>query len=745
MIKIPNMDIIHCTFALINQILPFVLFLLIPLLYNQTNGYSVIISLIFSAFFSLISSKQYFFLLLFFNLNFHFKVQSWLELQSRFKFQHFLYSRKNQNSNCKINIFKSLETTLGLNVAIMISILIILEEIAIYCVIIKWFFEDITNHFFHFLDKNHQHSECKINNISLNESLIKKTFNHEQVLFKSKSLMTLIQITFSIFYFVMLILPSRLSIKQQSKIRELFSKKKSKIFNIIFGVFFIILICSLLSQTLSLNSSKLVIKCETSFKNSFQSVRVLSFLFLILIFLKIFSGLAFCSAGFFYQLKFDSEKRQKIALTKLEFWKNSLISPKFRLIAIKIVSVVIISLCFIFLLNTFTPFRLLCCTEFYESFLNHPDHGVHIFKKLCFIFVCFYIFFLSHKSVKYSEKVLTKIFTTLFYDINNNNNKDESSIDSVDTQTEEILIDKRKKSEKNYKYLFPSENNSEYYSIFVLCLLSLFFLIFLTKHDLFIFWTISFLVLNLRIVSSVLLVNYFPYQVLVESNTSKAIFFKNKESCPLIKQHFEKTKIYNQNIKEKNELSGYLEEQSIDQIFAEHLGELKTKALSDKDLSFGEKQPNMKSAYKAIIGFISFFVCCIFFNLVFNFFKIDFKEWKNFSYFISLLFGLISFKIIVVIFFLIKNERETIYIKQIKEVSIFLPFNQLLITFFTVFLIFRFDSIQIMIFISIYFIILIFFLVYFKIFSMLVSRRIKKLNLLKNLNFKKNSNIFVIN
>ncbi|RNA31380.1 hypothetical protein BpHYR1_017751 [Brachionus plicatilis] len=453
-----NSQTIQTIANFINQNLPFVLFLLLPFLYNQINGYSVVISLSFSAIFILIST------------------QSWLELRSRFKFQQYLYTRKNQYPKPKITIFNCLETTLGLNFAIIISVLVILNGIALHCMTIKWFFEDITKHLFHFLDENHQHSECTITNDSQIGNSSDTAHIHDHILFKSNKIVVFVEILISILYFIVLIL-----------------------------------------------SSRLIIKCESFFKNSFQST---------------FSGL----------------ERQKKYSTKLKAWKNSSITPKYFLIVIKITSTVLISLGFIFLLNLFTPYRNLCCSEFYESFLNHPDHGKHIIKQFA----------------KYSGSMLTHIFNTLFNDNGINETREESSIENDQNESERI------------------------------------------------------------------------FSILVESDTSKAIFFSNKENYPLIRQQLEKqkTKIYNQKLKEENEMmeEKEMDDQSIDQIFAEYMGELKIKALSDKDLSFGDKQPSMKSAYTAIV--------------------VDLKNWLSYFYFLSILLGLAAVKLVVAILFFFKNTKE---------------------------------------------------------------------------------------
>lgn len=138
---------------------------------------------------------------------------------------------------------------------------------------IKWFFEDIMNHLFHFLDENHQHNECKIDNSSNNYSLVGE--HHEHVLFKSNKTTIIFESLFSILYFMTFIIVYRLSLRHRSKLGAIFSKQKSKIFNIIFALIFLLFIFVILSQTLKLNSFKLIIECESFFKNSFQSVSLI--------------------------------------------------------------------------------------------------------------------------------------------------------------------------------------------------------------------------------------------------------------------------------------------------------------------------------------------------------------------------------------------------------------------------------------------------------------------------------------
>lgn len=466
--------------------------------------------------------------------------------------------------------------------------------------------------------------------------------------------------------------------------------------------------------------------------------------------LKIFTALGIFAAGLFNQLKYDFEKRQNNNSGIQIKWKKFSMSPKYVFVTIKIVWITFVSFFFVSTVNMFTSYRNICCTEFYESLLNHPDHGKHIIKQLCLFFICFYIFFISHKSVKHSGSILTQIFRILFCA----KMEDIENMDQARTSIEDQPISFKKnetnKFENFLNFFYPNENNTEFYVTFVLNLSSLFLIIFLSKHDLFAYWTISFLTLNFSIISSVLLINYFPYQVLVKSDTSKAIFFSNKESVPLINQkENQKTKIYNQTLKEEKILNDEreIDNQSIDQIFAEHMGELKIKALSDKDVSFGEKQPNMKSAYKAIIGFILFVSSSISYNLVLNFFQVNLNNLLNFFYFLTILIGLVLINFIISIIFFLKNTKETIFVKKLNDSTFLLPFNQLLLIFFSIFLIFRFDLKLINIFVMTYFSFLFSLFIYFKLFSIYFVKKIQKQIFRRDIQqtYIKDSNIFIIN
>jgi hypothetical protein len=144
----------------------------------------------------------------------------------------------------------------------------------------------------------------------------------------------------------------------------------------------------------------------------------------------------------------------------------------------------------------------------------------------------------------------------------------------------------------------------------------------------------------------------------------------------------------------------------IDSVFAEHKNELKAKALSNKALSFGENQPSMQSAYKAIIGYTLFSICSVLLVITLNFAQ---HEYNNTSHPIS---GLKMFIFAVTILILGclgssfghlllgQNFKETIYMKHLHYHAPYVPYAQLLICFVSISLIFKCDSFVLYLFLT---------------------------------------------
>ena len=118
-------------------------------------------------------------------------------------------------------ILEILESTVGIKVSVILCISMILSSVCLHCYTIKWFFEDIVPHLFHFLDEDHVHENCTmaIFNFNQTQSLISnKTlfnvthldeFSHSHLnftLFKSIPLLKTFELLTNFIYFFYLIL-----------------------------------------------------------------------------------------------------------------------------------------------------------------------------------------------------------------------------------------------------------------------------------------------------------------------------------------------------------------------------------------------------------------------------------------------------------------------------------------------------------------------------------------------------------
>jgi hypothetical protein len=235
-------------------------------------------------------------------------------------------------------MFKILESTVDINLAVAICTLNILNGLVLNCLTIKWFVEDVSGHLFHFLDENHVHESCvvspKVNNLTLelfenssSNSTHKMTTSsdsheNEHVLFKSNLVMILTQIVINTFYFLYLILVNYYKNKnkeiisnnenpvqyifqclsKQSKSssdensESIVQDKFSLIKRIVSSFIFCLFVFIILTLTLSVASFKLTIgDCESFFKKSSDYVRLF---FLICRFVLITVMIFFRSSSF---------------------------------------------------------------------------------------------------------------------------------------------------------------------------------------------------------------------------------------------------------------------------------------------------------------------------------------------------------------------------------------------------------------------------------------------------------------
>lgn len=196
-------------------------------------------------------------------------------------------------------------------------------------------------------------------------------------------------------------------------------------------------------------------------------------------------------------------------------------------------------------------------------------------------------------------------------------------------------------------------------------------------------WTISYLFINLIVVSSVILVNYFPYQVLIDADDTDRF---DPTGFLIPRTHTTQTHHQTPRLILKQPRESLTDDASmIDSVFFEHKQHLKSQALSNKSLSFGVDQPSMQSAYRASTGFVLFGLSSLF--ILIGLRLLSPLSWSLNSLLLTsiLVISLTLIAFVSVFFYLLKNHRETIYRKNLFYKSLLFPYVQLGLVFFSLF------------------------------------------------------------
>lgn len=206
-------------------------------------------------------------------------------------------------------------------------------------------------------------------------------------------------------------------------------------------------------------------------------------------------------------------------------------------------------------------------------------------------------------------------------------------------------------------------------------------------------WTISYLFSNVLVISAVILVNYFPYQVLIDdSDTGGGENTDNSDLTRgfLIARRPDRVSSSRRPATQPARLilkeptahrDSFTDDANmIDSAFFEHKQRLKTQALSNKSLSFGVDQPSMHSAYRAALGFALFSLASLFFIL-----SIRLLHSRSLVLTLILASVLLLIALGAVHVYLLKNHRETIYRKNLFYKTILFPYVQLALVFIGLF------------------------------------------------------------
>lgn len=224
---------------------------------------------------------------------------------------------------------------------------------------------------------------------------------------------------------------------------------------------------------------------------------------------------------------------------------------------------------------------------------------------------------------------------------------------------------------------FKSKPDLADINLIIYTLVTLANIIILSKSDILLVWTLSYLFVNAAVITAVIIINYFPYQVLIDDRErDSAGFLISKPASVIVRQGPRLILKQPENLDDSS---------MIESAFSEHKQHLKNQAMSNKSLSFGIDQPSMRSAYRASIGLTLFTLVSISINIGLRVLSEIDPSFKNSFIIYGLIIVLIVIGFFPTYFYLIKNNRETIYRKNLFYKVLFFPHVQLGLIFSTIY------------------------------------------------------------
>ena len=121
----------------------------------------------------------------------------------------------------------------------------------------------------------------------------------------------------------------------------------------------------------------------------------------------------------------------------------------------------------------------------------------------------------------------------------------------------------------------------------------------------------------------------------------------------------------------------------IENIVLEHLREIHNRLILDKNLCLTKGQPSMNVGYQALVGFFLFSLLTSLEMLIINSTGPTLSKKEMYAS-VGMLVTVLFLQLFVAFFFIIRNERETIYIKKLCMRMPFVPYSNLVICFLTV-------------------------------------------------------------
>ena len=360
---------------------------------------------------------------------------------------------------------------------------------------------------------------------------------------------------------------------------------------------------------------------------------------------------------------------------------NSLTPIIYSKLMVKYIGTALFLLIFLALQDLFNPYRNDLCDTYLNSLLDSRNHSLEIIKKLLLTILCFYIAGYLAKQMKVAYDNGYSLLRSLFVDLFNA---------EVDIK---ICIPCFKRNHKMDTREFRIYKKLKMLLIILYFTITSIKLIFINYINLIHLWSGTFLLINLLVLSIILLLQYFPYQIFISLNS-----YLHYQQISTNERG--NSKINNSNIyrlkTNSSEIATVIENNNrqdiIDNAFIECKLELRDKYMQNTEYKEGQNQPNMKNAYKILFLYTIFTVLSVLTSFLFNHLESTVKISPTRLFLVIMLIVLFILSKIILILIIYYQPRETQYVSNLRQKILFIPFLQLITSFLNIYFFFKLSS-----------------------------------------------------
>ena len=329
---------------------------------------------------------------------------------------------------------------------------------------------------------------------------------------------------------------------------------------------------------------------------------------------------------------------------------------------------------FLSLQDLFNPYRNDLCDTYLNSLLDSRNHTIEIIKKLLLTVLCVYIANYLYKQMKIAfdngYSLLKSIFIDLF---------------KAEVDIKLCFIPSCLNCNQNTSKELRIYRNLKIFLIIFYFGITLLKLIFVNYINLIHLWAGTYLLINFLILSIVLLLQFFPYQIFI--SLSSYLQYEHVST----NENGTKSCNRNNNIYRLNNTGSVsnttdVADEEIDNAFIECKLELRDKYFQDADYKDASNQPNMRTAYKILFIYIFFAVFSVLNSLLFNHLEDSFVKMSKTTFFIIVMLIILLIASKTILALLMNHQpRESQYVKYLKQKIVFVPFLPLVLSFLNVY------------------------------------------------------------